>query len=151
MSDSEKDTLIELSCQAEIGAVLPSYQSAGAAGADLCAFLSSPVTIAPGQYRLIPTGLRFAIPAGWEVQIRPRSGLAFKHGITVLNSPGTIDSDYRGEIGIVLINHGSEPFIVHNGERIAQMVLSAVGRAVFVDAPLDTTIRGEGGYGSTGK
>jgi len=134
------------------GSVIPAYHSEGAAGADLCALLPSPVTLLPLERKLIPTGISLEIPAGFEAQVRPRSGLALKHGITVLNSPGTIDSDYRGEIGVVLVNLGSEPFVVDNGDRIAQLVLSAVERAFFeaVDC-LGDTVRGAGGYGSTGK
>lgn len=134
------------------GAVIPAYQSEGAAGADLCAFLSSPVTLRPLERKLLPTGISVEIPAGFEAQVRPRSGLALKHGITVLNSPGTIDSDYRGEIGVVLINLGSEPFVVESGDRIAQLVLQAVERASFAAVDkLGDTVRGTGGYGSTGK
>lgn len=133
-------------------AVLPAYQSAGAAGADVCACIDSPITIKPGERILVSTGLKMEIPEGYEVQVRPRSGLALKFGITVLNSPGTIDSDYRGELGVVLINHGHEDFIVHNGDRIAQMVVAPVVRAAFVpESSLSETERGSGGYGSTGR
>lgn len=130
---------------------LPAYQSAGAAGMDLHAALSEPVQLDPGERRLIPTGLSIAVPDGYEGQVRPRSGLALKFGISVVNSPGTIDSDYRGELGIVLINHGHEPFRFEPLERIAQLVIAPVVRAhvVEVDA-LDDTARGSGGYGSTG-
>lgn len=130
---------------------LPAYQTEGAAGLDLCAALQHPLTIHPGERRIVPTGIAVAIPEGFEGQVRPRSGLALKHGIGIVNSPGTIDSDYRGEIGIVLINHGSEPFIVTRGARIAQLVITPVVRVeVEVVSELDETARGEGGYGSTG-
>ena len=119
---------------------------------DLHACVEAPVSILPGTRALVGTGLAFAIPNGWEGQIRPRSGLAAKHGVTVINSPGTIDSDFRGEVGVVLVNHGSEAFVVKNGERIAQMVFAEYGRATLVDVPeLDDTSRGAGGYGSTGR
>jgi dUTP pyrophosphatase len=130
---------------------LPSYQSAEAAGVDLCAALQAPVVLAPGQRELIPTGLCLRIPRGFEGQVRPRSGLALKFGISVVNSPGTIDSDYRGEIGIVLINHGSLSFSVEPLMRIAQLVIAPVVQATFRFAErLDETERGSGGYGSTG-
>lgn len=134
------------------GAVIPQYKTTGAAGADICALLSEPVIIKKGERAMIPTGLFFAIPEGFEVQIRPRSGLAAKNGVTVLNTPGTIDSDYRGEIKVILINLGNEDFEVKNGDRIAQMVVAPVTIGVFekVDA-LDETERGSGGFGSTGK
>lgn len=134
------------------GCVVPEYKTPGAAGADLCALLDEPVVIQPLERRLIPTGLSVELPAGYEMQIRPRSGLALKSGITVLNSPGTIDSDYRGEIGIVLVNLGSEPFAVRSGDRIAQAVVAPVEQCRFVRVDgLASTIRGAGGYGSTGK
>jgi dUTP pyrophosphatase len=137
-----------------VGAVevpLPAYQTAGAAGLDLSAAVADPVVIPPGERRFVPAGIAVAIPEGFEGQVRPRSGLALKHGIGIVNSPGTIDSDYRGEIGIVLINHGAEPFVVTRGARIAQLVIAPVAR-VDVEAvdTLDTTDRGDGGYGSTG-
>jgi dUTP pyrophosphatase len=143
---------ITIPCKVSDGSTVPEYRTAGSAGADICAFLESPVTIAPGERKLITTGVYVEIPEGYEIQVRPRSGLALKHGVTVLNSPGTIDSDYRGEIGIVLINHGSEPFTVANGDRIAQLVVSAVTVCSFerVDS-LGLTERGSGGYGSTGR
>jgi dUTP pyrophosphatase len=119
---------------------------------DLHACVDEPVTIQPGARALIGTGLAFAIPAGWEGQVRPRSGLAAKHGVTVINSPGTIDSDFRGQVGVVLVNHGQEPFVVKNGERIAQIVFAEYAQATLVDVPeLDDTSRGAGGYGSTGR
>ena len=136
-------------------AELPRYQTPGAAGMDLHAALPDdqpPVTIQPGARALVGTGLAFAIPSGWEGQVRPRSGLAAKHGVTVINAPGTIDSDFRGEVGVVLVNHGKEPFVVKNGERIAQIVFAEHGRATLLDVPdLDETSRGAGGYGSTGR
>jgi dUTP pyrophosphatase len=130
---------------------LPSYATPGSAGLDLQAALSEAVTIAPGQRRLIPTGLRLALPDGYEGQVRPRSGLALRHGITLVNSPGTIDADFRGEVGIVLINHGQEPVEITPGMRIAQLVVARVEQVQlrWVET-LATTSRGEGGYGSTG-
>ena len=136
------------------GLALPAYQSAHAAGLDLLAAVpeDAPIELAPGKYALIPTGLTIALPAGHEAQVRPRSGLAAKHGITVLNSPGTIDADYRGEIQVILINHGAEPFAIRRGERIAQMVIAPVAKVELVPAAsLSTTDRGSGGYGSTGR
>ncbi|MBI5533728.1 MAG: dUTP diphosphatase [Deltaproteobacteria bacterium] len=131
---------------------LPEYQTELAAGMDLRAVLAQPVTIQPGARSLIPTGLVLAIPEGYEGQVRPRSGLALRHGVTVLNSPGTIDSDYRGEVKVVLINHGQEEFVVCNADRIAQLVIAPVARArLKAVLELDETVRGEGGYGSTGK
>jgi dUTP pyrophosphatase len=130
---------------------LPSYASTGAAGADVRAHLSQDLVIAPGTSALIPTGMRFAIPEGYEIQVRPRSGLALKNQITVLNTPGTIDSDYRGEVGVILMNHSKEEFIVRPGMRIAQIVLAPVVRANFVvSADLAITERGQGGFGHTG-
>lgn len=140
-----------ISCTVAAGAVLPEYKTAGAAGADVCALLDEPVTLAPMQRALIPTGLSFAIPAGYEVQVRPRSGLAAKNGITCLNAPGTIDSDYRGEVKVILINLGQEPFTVRNGDRIAQLVVAPVTTGDFrAVTELDVTARGNGGFGSTG-
>lgn len=136
------------------GLELPRYETAGSAGMDLRAALpeSEPVTLQPGEWRLIPTGLSIALPQGYEAQIRPRSGLAAKHAITCVNTPGTVDSDYRGEMRVNLINHGREPFTIQRGERIAQMVIAPVIQAVWdqVDA-LDETERGAGGFGSTGR
>ena len=130
---------------------LPQYATPQSAGMDLRANLDSPVTLRPLERRLIPTGLHIALPAGYEAQVRPRSGLALKKGITVLNSPGTIDADYRGEIGVLLINLSQEDFVVNDGERIAQMVIARheQGEFVAVDV-LDATERGAGGYGHTG-
>ncbi|MBN1685285.1 MAG: dUTP diphosphatase [Spirochaetales bacterium] len=133
------------------GVKLPVYVSAGSVGADLCAFLEKPVTLQPGDRFLFPTGLRLQIPDGYEGQVRPRSGLAVKHGVTVLNAPGTIDSDYRGEIKIVLINLGREAYTVEPDERIAQLLIAPVIRADFeLSDSLDTSGRGENGFGSTG-
>lgn len=130
---------------------LPRYETVGAAGMDLLAAVTSDVVLQPGARAIIPTGLQMAIPAGFEVQVRPRSGLAAKNGVTVLNSPGTIDSDYRGEIGVILINHGAEPFTITRGSRIAQMVIASVTQGTLVEADtLDATARGAGGFGSTG-
>lgn len=134
------------------GASVPEYKTEGASGADICAFITEPVMIGPGERKLISTGVFVEIPSGFEIQVRPRSGLALKYGVTVLNAPGTIDSDYRGEIGIVLINLGSEPFHVASGDRIAQLVVASTVRANFVvSGDLTETARGAGGYGSTGK
>ena len=135
------------------GLALPADQSAGAAGVDLCAAIPahSTLVIEPGARELVPTGLTFALPAGSEAQIRPRSGLALKQGVTVLNSPGTIDSDYRGEVGVLLINLGSTPFEISRGDRIAQMVIAPVTQARFEQVlELKSTDRGMGGFGSTG-
>jgi dUTP pyrophosphatase len=136
------------------GLPLPAYQTAHAAGLDLLAAVpeQAPVFLAPGEHAMIPTGLAIALPADHEAQVRPRSGLAAKHGVTVLNSPGTIDADYRGEICVLLINHGDETFLVQRGERIAQMVIAPVSRAELVPtSTLPTTDRGSGGFGSTGR
>ena len=130
---------------------LPAYATAGAAGMDLLAAVEQPVTIAPGGRALIPTGLAIALPSGYELQIRPRSGLALRHGIMLPNSPGTIDHDYRGEIQIIVLNAGDAPFVVERGARIAQAVLAPVVRARWEEVEsLDTTLRNEGGFGSTG-
>lgn len=129
----------------------PAYQSEGAVGLDLCAAVSAPVTIDPGERKLVPTGVAIALPDGYEGQVRPRSGLALHHGVTVLNAPGTIDPDYRGEIKVVLINHGEAPFTVQKGDRIAQLVICPVAIAEMVEvSALPPTARGAGGYGSTG-
>ena len=134
-----------------VGLPLPAYATQGAAGLDLCAACDAPVTLAPGARALIPTGLAIALPQGYEAQLRPRSGLALKHGVTVLNSPGTIDWDYRGELKALLINHGVEPFVIERGMRIAQLVIAPVTPATLrVVEDLDDTARGVGGYGSTG-
>lgn len=136
------------------GMALPAYETAGAAGCDLRAAIAEgePLSLKPGERALVPTGLSIALPEGWEAQVRPRSGLAAKFGITCLNSPGTIDADYRGEVKIIVINHGAEEFVVRRGERIAQLVISPVFQAQFEEASLlDETARGEGGFGSTGR
>lgn len=134
------------------GAALPSYASDLAAGADVRACIQEEIIIQPGESAVIATGLKVAIPEGYEIQVRPRSGLALKNKITVLNTPGTIDADYRGEIGVILINHGREAFVVTPGMRIAQLVLAQVVQAHFVaEEMLTATSRGEGGFGSTGK
>lgn len=133
------------------GLDLPAYATPLSAGMDVRAALTEPVTIHPGERVLIPTGLQMAVPPGYEVQVRPRSGLAIKNGITMLNSPGTIDADYRGEVKVIAINHGSEPFRVDHGDRIAQLVVAPVVQVRVVEADgLDGTERGEGGFGSTG-
>jgi len=132
------------------GLPLPAYQTADAAGLDLMAAVadSEPMTLAPGQHALVPTGLAIALPSGFEAQVRPRSGLAAKHGITVLNSPGTVDADYRGEIKVILINHGTTPFVIKRGERIAQMVIAPVVQAALVPvATVSSTDHGAGGFG----
>lgn len=130
---------------------LPAYATADAAGLDLLAAVAEPVTLKPGERRLIPTGLSIAVPPGFEAQVRPRSGLALKHGISVLNAPGTVDADYRGEVGVILINHGDQPFVINRGERIAQMVVAAYSRVEWIEAAeLPQTQRGAGGFGSTG-
>jgi dUTP pyrophosphatase len=130
---------------------LPAYATADSAGMDLLAAVDAPVSLAPGERRLIPTGIAIALPPGSEAQVRPRSGLALKHGITVLNAPGTIDADYRGEVGVVLINHGDQPFVIERGSRIAQMVVTAYARVAWtVSADLEASARGAGGFGSTG-
>lgn len=127
----------------------PAYATDGAAGMDVVS--AEDVTIAPGARHAVATGIALAIPTGYEIQVRPRSGLALKHGITVPNTPGTIDSDYRGELKVILINHGSEPFVIHRGDRVAQLVLAPVTRAVWEEVEeLDETARGAGGFGSTG-
>ena len=129
---------------------LPTYATAGAAGADVRACLVEPVTLAPGARAAVPTGLRLGIPEGVEVQVRPRSGLALRHGLTVANAPGTIDSDYRGEVMVLLVNLGDAPVTISHGDRIAQLVVAPVVRAVFAEGALDETARGRGGFGSTG-
>jgi dUTP pyrophosphatase len=136
------------------GLALPAYQTTEAAGVDLLAAVpaETPLVLPPGKYAMVPTGLTIALPPGFEAQVRPRSGLAAKHGVTVLNSPGTIDADYRGEINVLLINHGDAPFPIPRGERIAQMVIAPVAQAQLVPADqLSTTARGSGGFGSTGR
>lgn len=142
-------------CELEAQDLLPEYTTEGAAGADLKANIEEPIALLPGQRVLIPTGLRVEIPLGYELQVRPRSGLALKHGITVLNTPGTIDSDYRGEIGVILINLGESTFIIEPKMRIAQAVITSVVQARFVsinqEESLTATARGEKGFGHTGE
>lgn len=136
------------------GLALPSYETAHAAGMDLRAAVAedAPLTLQPASWLLVPTGLAIALPEGFEAQIRPRSGLAAKHGITCLNSPGTIDADYRGEVKVILVNHGPEAFVIRRGERIAQMVVAPVVQAAWAEVEsLDETARGAGGFGSTGR
>ncbi len=133
------------------GAVLPRYMTEHAAGLDLCALLDSPVVLQPGDRALLPTGLAFEIPPGFEGQVRPRSGLALKQGIALVNAPGTIDADYRGEVGVIVINHGSEPVTFHSGDRIAQLVIAPVVQVQLREvAELGETLRSSGGFGHTG-
>ena len=144
----------EIKIIAEEGVVVPSYKTSGSAGADVCAYLpdGNEIVLKPMERCLVPTGIKMAIPQGYEVQVRPRSGLAAKNGITCLNTPGTIDSDYRGEIKVILINLGDEDFIIKNGDRIAQLVVSPVTRGEFLKADfLEETERSDGGFGHTGK
>ncbi len=153
MSDRQSPTVVVR--VANIGQdALPAYATPQSAGLDLRARLEGPVVLQPGERRLVPTGLHIELPDGYEAQVRPRSGLAFKHGLTVLNSPGTIDADYRGEIGVLLVHHGQEPFTLEPGERIAQLVVAAYARVQWssVEQPEDlaTTDRGAGGFGHTG-
>ncbi|MBD3616049.1 MAG: dUTP diphosphatase [Gracilimonas sp.] len=130
---------------------LPNYESVSAAGMDLRAAVETPIVIKPGERKMIPTGLQMALPEGYEAQVRPRSGLAIRNGITMLNTPGTIDADYRGELKVIVINHGEEEFVVNHGDRIAQMVIAPVTQFPVVEVDeLDETDRGEGGFGSTG-
>jgi dUTP pyrophosphatase len=130
---------------------LPSYETEGASGLDLRAAVDRELTLHPGEIRLVPTGVAISLPKGYEAQIRPRSGLALKHGVGMVNSPGTIDSDYRGEIGLVLINWGKAPFVIRRGDRIAQMVVARVSRAEVLEVDrLETSARGEGGFGHSG-
>lgn len=131
---------------------LPKYQTEHSAGMDLYACTHETITLNPGEIKLIPTGIKIAIPDGYEAQIRPRSGLALKYGISMVNTPGTIDADYRGEIKVIMINHGSAPFVFDHNERIAQMVFNPIVQGVFVETDaLEESIRGEGGFGHTGK
>jgi dUTP pyrophosphatase len=131
---------------------LPEYATPHSAGLDLRAHLNEPLVLKPGERRLVPTGLRMALPDGWEAQVRPRSGLALKHGVTVLNSPGTIDADYRGPVGVIVVNHGSEAFEIAPGERIAQLVFARYERAEWqIVDELDATERGSGGFGHSGR
>ena len=130
----------------------PAYETADSAGMDLPAAVESDLVLVPGGRALVPTGFAIALPSGFEAQIRPRSGLALKHGVTVLNSPGTIDADYRGEVGVILVNHGDAPFVIRRGDRIAQMVVAPVVQVTWQSTEtLDETVRGSGGFGSTGR
>jgi dUTP pyrophosphatase len=136
------------------GLPLPAYETAQAAGMDLRAAVpdDEPLTLRPGSRFPVPTGLAFALPPGFEGQVRPRSGLAFRHGVTCLNTPGTVDADYRGEVKVILVNHGEEDFVIRRGERIAQLVIAPVVQATWVEVEsLDETVRGAGGFGSTGR
>lgn len=146
---------IQVRCLREPGCEdipLPAYETEHAAGMDLRAAVTAPVTIAPGERMVVPTGLRIALPEGYEAQVRPRSGLAMKHGISMVNTPGTIDADYRGEIRVILINHGQEAFVIERGDRIAQMIVAPVSRAAWIETDgLDETARGAGGFGHTGR
>ena len=143
--------IVKVICKASDKDFLPVYSSAEAAGADLRACIQEDIVLKPGQRYLVPTGLSIQLPAGYEAQIRPRSGLVIKNGISLVNSPGTIDSDYRGEVKIIMINHGSEDFVIHRGDRIAQMVIAPVTHGMFALVnSLDETERGAGGFGSTG-
>ena len=142
--------IININIIAEEDCLIPSYETAGASGADLKS--KEDGILKSGERRLVKTGVFIELPAGYEAQVRPRSGLALKHGITMLNSPGTIDSDYRGEIGVIMINHGSEPFVYKKGDRIAQLVISKYSRVEFKNTlSLTETVRGAGGFGHTGK
>jgi len=151
---SDKRQIVSVQVQREPGCEdipLPVYQTDGSAGMDLRAAVPEPLTIAPGQRALVPTGLRIALPAGFEAQLRPRSGLALRHGVTLPNAPATIDSDYRGPVNVILWNAGTEPFEIGRGDRIAQMVVARVERAEWVEvADVSATPRGEGGFGHTG-
>ncbi len=143
---------IRVACELVGEACRPTYATAAAAGADLRASLDRPLTLQPGERRLVPTGVRMAIPAGFEGQVRPRSGLALANGVTLLNSPGTVDSDYRGEVKVLLINLGELAYTVHPNDRIAQLVIAPIAQAEFAtDAPLEDSERGGGGFGSTGR
>lgn len=148
----KKESKAVIPCVCKDGAKMPVYASGGAAGADVSAFINEEIVVLPGSRRLIPTGLFFEIPKGYEIQVRPRSGLALKNGITVLNAPGTIDSDYRGELMVILINHSNEPFTITNGMRIAQIVVAehAVGQFEQKEDMVSSTERGSGSFGHTG-
>tara|TARA_B100000925_G_scaffold70244_1_gene48666 strand:- start:325 stop:795 length:471 start_codon:yes stop_codon:yes gene_type:complete len=154
MSERTTPSAVVVPVVANTPHALPSYSTEDSAGLDLRAKLDAPVVLQPGERALIPTGLHFALPQGYEAQVRPRSGLAYKHGVTVLNSPGTIDADYRGDVGVILINHGQAPFTVENGERIAQLVLARYERVewavIETVEQLPASVRGAGGFGHTG-
>lgn len=142
---------VDIKIIANKGAVVPCYKTAGAAGADVCALLCDKVVLKPGERTILPTGLFFEIPQGYEIQVRPRSGLAAKNGVTVLNTPGTIDSDYRGELKVILINLGDSDFEISSGDRIAQIVVAPVTLGNFIQVEsISETERGTGGFGSTG-
>ncbi len=142
---------VVVSVISEDDVILPAYSTQEAAGADIRAHIEEEIVVGPSESVLVPTGVRFAIPEGFEIQVRPRSGLALKHGLTVLNTPGTIDSDYRGEVKVILINHGKDSFVIKPKMRIAQLVIAPVYQAEFVkEEALATTVRGAGGFGHTG-
>jgi dUTP pyrophosphatase len=142
---------IEVFVAKKEGVQLPSYATESSSGVDLCAFIEEPLTLKPLERLLLPTGISIGIPEGYEAEVRPRSGIAIKHGVTILNTPGTIDADYRGEVKVILINLGTEPFVINNGDRIAQMVFKKVAQVDWkVVETLPETLRGEGGFGSTG-
>lgn len=144
--------IVCVKCKIQEGAILPEYKTSQSAGADICAYLEKPILLKKGQRFAVPTGLSFEIPFGYEIQIRPRSGLALNYGVTCLNAPGTIDADYRGEVKVVLINLGDEDFEIKNGDRIAQMVIAPVTYCKFeIVNELSCTERGIGGFGSTGR
>jgi dUTP pyrophosphatase len=152
MNNKVEFSNVLIKCKIQDGVTLPKYKTCGSAGADICAFIKEPIVLKKGERFAVPTGLSFEIPDGFEIQIRPRSGLALNHGVTCLNAPGTIDSDYRGEIKVVLINLGDKDFEINNGDRIAQMVVAPVVQCNFeVVKELSSTVRGEGGFGSTGR
>jgi len=142
--------VVDIKIQCEPAAAVPEYADDGCSGADVFAHVGDDVRIGPGMVALIPTGIRAEIPSGYEIQVRPRSGLALKNGITVLNTPGTVDSSYRGEIGVILVNHSSQEFIVKPNMKIAQLVCTKVEKMNFLESTLSSTTRGEKGYGSTG-
>ena len=145
-----KDT-VDIPTTADDDELIPRYSTDDASGADVKAALEAPLVLVPGASSLIPTGIRVSIPPGYEIQVRPRSGLALKYGVTILNTPGTIDADYRGEIGVIMINHGAHDFVIQPRMRIAQLVVAPVTKATFINVKeLATTIRGEGGFGHTG-
>ena len=152
MSDSPDHVTLRVKLlEGKKDVALPSYETDGASGLDLRAAVDGELTLHPGEISLVPTGLAISLPPGYEAQIRPRSGLALKHGVGMVNTPGTIDSDYRGEIGLVLINWGKSPFVIKRGDRIAQMVVTRVSRAQVLEVDrLETTERGEGGFGHSG-
>ena len=150
-SSYAKEQTVEIFTQIDENAKLPNYETSFSSGADVRAFIEQNLTLAPGKSILIPTGLKFAIPKGYEIQVRPRSGLALRHQITVLNTPGTIDSDYRGELKVILINHGEKDFTIEPDMRIAQLVVAPVVQGKFLlKTELSSTSRGEGGFGHTG-